>query len=150
MLCLPSFSSSCYWKGRWLFLHFLFFFLFFFFPLLFASLWALLLIILFGNRCVICQMRYKRGDRQIKLPCKHVYHSECISKWLGINKVCLTLNFATFHRCYSFSLNLFTSLLGFTLILVSFWKKLFRYAQFATLRYLARNRGTKASIVKID
>ncbi|KAJ4711633.1 E3 ubiquitin ligase BIG BROTHER like [Melia azedarach] len=45
-----------------------------------------------GERCVICQMRYKRGDRQIKLPCKHVYHSECISKWLGINKTCPICN----------------------------------------------------------
>ncbi|WOH14659.1 hypothetical protein DCAR_0934179 [Daucus carota subsp. sativus] len=40
------------------------------------------------ERCVICQMRYKRGDRQIRLPCKHVYHSECVSKWLSINKIC--------------------------------------------------------------
>ncbi|XP_048232157.1 E3 ubiquitin-protein ligase BIG BROTHER isoform X2 [Ricinus communis] len=45
-----------------------------------------------GERCVICQMRYKRGDKQMKLPCKHVYHSECISKWLGINKVCPVCN----------------------------------------------------------
>uniref|UniRef100_A0A2P2JLM5 E3 ubiquitin ligase BIG BROTHER isoform X2 n=1 Tax=Rhizophora mucronata TaxID=61149 RepID=A0A2P2JLM5_RHIMU len=45
-----------------------------------------------GERCVICQMRYKRGDKQTKLPCKHVYHSECISKWLGINKVCPVCN----------------------------------------------------------
>lgn len=45
-----------------------------------------------GERCVICQMRYKRGDKQTKLPCKHVYHSECITKWLGINKVCPVCN----------------------------------------------------------
>ncbi|KAJ8899221.1 hypothetical protein K2173_012397 [Erythroxylum novogranatense] len=45
-----------------------------------------------GERCVICQMRYKRGEKQIKLPCKHVYHSECITKWLGINKVCPVCN----------------------------------------------------------
>ncbi|XP_050212294.1 E3 ubiquitin-protein ligase BIG BROTHER [Mercurialis annua] len=45
-----------------------------------------------GERCVICQMRYKRGDKQMKLPCKHVYHCECISKWLGINKVCPVCN----------------------------------------------------------
>ncbi|GKU88659.1 hypothetical protein SLEP1_g2896 [Rubroshorea leprosula] len=42
--------------------------------------------------CVICQMRYKKGDGQIKLPCLHVYHSECISKWLGINKICPICN----------------------------------------------------------
>ncbi|XP_068328522.1 E3 ubiquitin-protein ligase BIG BROTHER-like [Pyrus communis] len=49
-----------------------------------------------GERCVICQMRYKRGDRQITLPCKHVYHNECISKWLGINKVCPVCNLEVF------------------------------------------------------
>ncbi|XP_040991163.1 E3 ubiquitin-protein ligase BIG BROTHER-like isoform X3 [Juglans microcarpa x Juglans regia] len=48
------------------------------------------------ERCVICQMRYKRGDRQIKLPCKHVYHSECISKWLSINKICPICNTEVF------------------------------------------------------
>ncbi|GMY22416.1 E3 ubiquitin-protein ligase BIG BROTHER-like [Fagus crenata] len=48
------------------------------------------------ERCVVCQMRYKRGDRQIKLPCKHVYHSECITKWLTINKVCPICNTEVF------------------------------------------------------
>ncbi|KAJ8565631.1 hypothetical protein K7X08_008207 [Anisodus acutangulus] len=41
------------------------------------------------ERCVICQMRYKRGDRQIIFPCKHIYDTECGSKWLSINKVLL-------------------------------------------------------------
>ncbi|KAJ7012986.1 E3 ubiquitin-protein ligase BIG BROTHER [Populus alba] len=45
-----------------------------------------------GERCVICQMKYKIGDKQIKLLCKHAYHSECITKWLGINKVCPVCN----------------------------------------------------------
>ncbi|KAM7265597.1 hypothetical protein ACFE04_003280 [Oxalis oulophora] len=45
-----------------------------------------------GERCVICQMRYKIGNQQTKLPCNHVYHSECISKWLSINKVCPICN----------------------------------------------------------
>ncbi|KAJ0783572.1 putative transcription factor C2H2 family [Helianthus annuus] len=45
-----------------------------------------------GERCVICQMRYKRGDKQINLPCKHVYHTECGSKWLSINKTCPICN----------------------------------------------------------
>lgn len=44
------------------------------------------------ERCVICQMRYKRGDRQINLPCKHVYHAHCGSKWLRINKTCPICN----------------------------------------------------------
>ncbi|CAI9268534.1 unnamed protein product [Lactuca saligna] len=40
------------------------------------------------EKCVICQMEYKRGDKQITLPCKHVYHGACGSRWLSINKAC--------------------------------------------------------------
>ncbi|PSR90201.1 E3 ubiquitin ligase BIG BROTHER like [Actinidia chinensis var. chinensis] len=40
------------------------------------------------ERCVICQMEYKRGDRQIILPCKHAYHVDCGTRWLAINKAC--------------------------------------------------------------
>ncbi|XP_074585216.1 E3 ubiquitin-protein ligase BIG BROTHER-like [Curcuma longa] len=40
------------------------------------------------ERCVVCQMEYKRGDRQMILPCKHVYHPLCVSRWLSINKAC--------------------------------------------------------------
>lgn len=40
------------------------------------------------DRCVICQLEYKRGDKQITLPCKHVYHTNCGSRWLSINKAC--------------------------------------------------------------
>lgn len=48
------------------------------------------------ERCVICQMRYRRGDRQITLPCKHMYHNECGSKWLSINKTCPICNYEVF------------------------------------------------------
>uniref|UniRef100_A0A6N2M965 RING-type domain-containing protein n=1 Tax=Salix viminalis TaxID=40686 RepID=A0A6N2M965_SALVM len=41
-----------------------------------------------SERCVICQMEYKRGDRQITLPCKHIYHAGCGTRWLSINKAC--------------------------------------------------------------
>lgn len=41
-----------------------------------------------NERCVICQMEYKRGERQITLPCKHIYHAGCGSQWLSINKAC--------------------------------------------------------------
>ncbi|XP_058073583.1 E3 ubiquitin-protein ligase BIG BROTHER-like isoform X2 [Magnolia sinica] len=40
------------------------------------------------ERCVICQMNYKRGDRQMTLPCKHAYHANCVTRWLSINKAC--------------------------------------------------------------
>ncbi|CAN0902115.1 E3 ubiquitin-protein ligase BIG BROTHER [Linum grandiflorum] len=41
-----------------------------------------------NERCVICQMEYKRGEKLITLPCKHIYHAGCGSKWLSINKAC--------------------------------------------------------------
>jgi len=41
-----------------------------------------------SERCVICQMEYKRGTRLITLPCKHKYHVGCGTKWLTINKAC--------------------------------------------------------------
>ncbi|KAK7325038.1 hypothetical protein VNO77_29074 [Canavalia gladiata] len=40
------------------------------------------------ERCVICQMEYRRGDKRITLPCKHVYHASCANRWLTINKAC--------------------------------------------------------------
>ncbi|XWS52501.1 hypothetical protein CRYUN_Cryun11dG0075900 [Craigia yunnanensis] len=41
-----------------------------------------------NERCVICQMEYTRGERRITLPCKHVFHAGCGTKWLSINKAC--------------------------------------------------------------
>ncbi|CAI0412398.1 unnamed protein product [Linum tenue] len=40
------------------------------------------------ERCVICQMEYKRAQKRITLPCKHIYHASCGTKWLSINKAC--------------------------------------------------------------
>ncbi|GAB4828095.1 hypothetical protein Ancab_035010 [Ancistrocladus abbreviatus] len=44
------------------------------------------------ERCVICLLTYKIGDQQITLPCKHVYHKKCGTKWLSINKTCPVCN----------------------------------------------------------
>lgn len=41
-----------------------------------------------NDRCVICHMDYKWGQKLITLPCKHPYHAECIKRWLTINKAC--------------------------------------------------------------
>lgn len=49
-----------------------------------------------GERCVVCQTGYKIGNRQTKLPCKHVYHTDCITKWLSINKICPVCNVEVF------------------------------------------------------
>ncbi|XP_077226443.1 E3 ubiquitin ligase BIG BROTHER-related-like isoform X2 [Tasmannia lanceolata] len=40
------------------------------------------------DQCVICRVDYEDGEELVVLPCKHPYHSECINKWLQINKVC--------------------------------------------------------------
>ncbi|XP_043713874.1 E3 ubiquitin-protein ligase BIG BROTHER-like [Telopea speciosissima] len=40
------------------------------------------------DRCVICQDEYEDGESLVMLPCEHPYHSDCISKWLQIKKVC--------------------------------------------------------------
>ncbi|XP_008800799.2 E3 ubiquitin-protein ligase BIG BROTHER-like [Phoenix dactylifera] len=44
------------------------------------------------EECVICQSTYKNRDKLITLPCKHYYHSKCISHWLKINKACPVCN----------------------------------------------------------
>ncbi|KAA8520251.1 hypothetical protein F0562_014507 [Nyssa sinensis] len=49
-----------------------------------------------GERCVICLMRYKRGDWKVNLPCKHFYHTECGTKWLRINRTCPVCNTEVF------------------------------------------------------
>ncbi|ONM56822.1 Protein binding protein [Zea mays] len=43
-----------------------------------------------GNteQCVICRVELEEGESLIALPCKHLYHPECINQWLQINKVC--------------------------------------------------------------
>lgn len=41
-----------------------------------------------SDTCVICRLDYEDGENLILLSCKHSYHSECITNWLQINKVC--------------------------------------------------------------
>ncbi|KAA8531239.1 hypothetical protein F0562_005948 [Nyssa sinensis] len=40
------------------------------------------------SRCAICQMEYEEGEIVVALPCDHPYHSDCVSKWLQIKKIC--------------------------------------------------------------
>ncbi|OMO50681.1 Zinc finger, RING-type [Corchorus olitorius] len=45
------------------------------------------------DRCVICQVEYEEEEALVALPnCEHPYHSECISKWLQIKKICPICN----------------------------------------------------------
>ncbi|PKA56166.1 E3 ubiquitin ligase BIG BROTHER-related [Apostasia shenzhenica] len=41
----------------------------------------------YSDQCVICRLDYEDGDTLVVLPCKHNYHTECINKWLQLNKV---------------------------------------------------------------
>ncbi|XP_027333626.1 E3 ubiquitin ligase BIG BROTHER-related-like [Abrus precatorius] len=38
--------------------------------------------------CVICQVEYEEGQALVAIQCEHPYHTDCISKWLQIKKVC--------------------------------------------------------------
>ncbi|KAK9691431.1 hypothetical protein RND81_09G196200 [Saponaria officinalis] len=40
------------------------------------------------DSCVICRLDYEDDDALTTLPCKHLYHSDCINNWLEINKAC--------------------------------------------------------------
>ena len=40
------------------------------------------------KRCSICLENYKNGDDSIILPCIHIFHSECIKKWMKNNAIC--------------------------------------------------------------
>ena len=40
--------------------------------------------------CLICLEEYKNNDMIKKLNCNHIFHSECLKKWLSINAICPT------------------------------------------------------------
>lgn len=88
---------------------------------------------LVGRRCVICQMEYKRGDRRITLPCKHLYHAGCGTRWLSINKVSCS-GFFTIWICWCFES------VGLSLA-DSIW--FFRLAQYVTLRCLLMRQSAR-------
>ncbi|KAM7523301.1 hypothetical protein LguiA_013203 [Lonicera macranthoides] len=41
-----------------------------------------------NNGCVICTDSFTVNDKAIRLPCKHVYHKDCIVEWLDQNNTC--------------------------------------------------------------
>ncbi|CAH2070270.1 unnamed protein product [Thlaspi arvense] len=41
-----------------------------------------------ATECSICLVEYENGDKITTLPCKHIYHKDCISQWLEQNSVC--------------------------------------------------------------
>ncbi|XP_011099668.2 E3 ubiquitin ligase BIG BROTHER [Sesamum indicum] len=44
------------------------------------------------DRCVICQVEYEEGEEVVSIQCEHLYHRDCITKWLQIKKICPICN----------------------------------------------------------
>ena len=40
------------------------------------------------KKCLICLENFKIGENSIILPCIHIFHSECIKKWMKSKNVC--------------------------------------------------------------
>ena len=40
------------------------------------------------KRCSICLENFKNGDNSIILPCIHIFHGECIKKWMNKKNAC--------------------------------------------------------------
>ena len=41
-----------------------------------------------GTQCSVCLMKLKRGDKLVKLDCKHYFHKGCIIPWLENHNNC--------------------------------------------------------------
>lgn len=41
-----------------------------------------------GDVCTICLAAFKAGEYANRLPCKHVFHGECVVPWLRTNNTC--------------------------------------------------------------
>ena len=39
-------------------------------------------------KCTICLMELSEGTDVILLPCKHIFHEKCITKWLKVHNTC--------------------------------------------------------------
>ncbi|CAL5327143.1 unnamed protein product [Camellia sinensis] len=42
----------------------------------------------FGKSCVVCQEEILVGFQAKRMPCGHVYHGDCIVRWLGASHLC--------------------------------------------------------------
>ena len=40
------------------------------------------------KKCLICLDEFKNGQKTISLPCTHLFHSECIKKWMKQENFC--------------------------------------------------------------
>ncbi|WCJ44331.1 RING/U-box superfamily protein [Euphorbia peplus] len=44
--------------------------------------------------CMICLEKHLVGDEVIRLPCKHIFHGDCIVKWLEMSHLCPLCRFS--------------------------------------------------------
>lgn len=40
------------------------------------------------SKCLICQYDFQEGNTLRIIKCKHLFHRECIDKWLSDEKTC--------------------------------------------------------------
>lgn len=44
-------------------------------------------------KCVVCQENFQNEDKFIRIPCNHMYHSDCILPWLKQHNTCPTCRY---------------------------------------------------------
>lgn len=40
------------------------------------------------EKCAICLVEYEDGESVKRLPCTHSFHTECVDRWLKVNRIC--------------------------------------------------------------
>ncbi|KAJ1400144.1 Zinc finger, RING-type [Sesbania bispinosa] len=40
------------------------------------------------NQCAVCQDEFEKGSQVKQMPCKHVYHDDCLLPWLQLHNSC--------------------------------------------------------------